>query len=82
MVFSFIAGLVALKILSRLLEHGKWWVFGIYCLVAAGGSVRHVSAADTNCSEALAIKVDRLPSGKRLNELRSSQREPAVQDVN
>jgi undecaprenyl-diphosphatase len=33
---SFFAGLVALKLLSRLLEHGKWWVFGIYCLVAAG----------------------------------------------
>jgi len=37
MVFSFLAGLVALKLLSRLLEGGKWWVFGIYCLVAAGG---------------------------------------------
>ena len=35
MVFSFIAGLVALRLLSRLLERGKWWVFGIYCLVAA-----------------------------------------------
>jgi undecaprenyl-diphosphatase len=37
MVFSFFAGLVALKLLSRLLEDGKWWVFGIYCLVASGG---------------------------------------------
>ena len=37
MVFSFLAGLVALKLLSRLLEGGKWWIFGIYCLVAAGG---------------------------------------------
>ncbi len=37
MVFSFIAGLVALRVLSRLLEHGKWWIFGIYCLAAAGG---------------------------------------------
>jgi undecaprenyl-diphosphatase len=37
MVFSFLAGLVALKLLSRLLEGGKWWVFGIYCLVASGG---------------------------------------------
>jgi undecaprenyl-diphosphatase len=36
MVFSFIAGLVALRLLSRLLERGKWWVFGIYCLAAAG----------------------------------------------
>jgi undecaprenyl-diphosphatase len=37
MCFSFIAGLVALKILSRLLEKGQWWVFGVYCLAAAGG---------------------------------------------
>ncbi len=37
MVFAFLAGLVALKVLSQLLEGGKWWIFGIYCLVAAGG---------------------------------------------
>ncbi len=37
MAFSFVAGLVALRLLSRLLERGKWWVFGIYCLVAAAG---------------------------------------------
>ena len=36
MVFSFIGGLIALKVLSGLLEKGKWWVFGVYCLVAAG----------------------------------------------
>jgi undecaprenyl-diphosphatase len=36
MVFSFLAGLVALKLLSRLLEGGKWWIFGVYCLVASG----------------------------------------------
>jgi undecaprenyl-diphosphatase len=36
MCFSFVAGLVALKLLSRLLERGQWWVFGVYCLVAAG----------------------------------------------
>jgi undecaprenyl-diphosphatase len=36
MVFSFLAGLVALKLLSRLLERGHWWVFGIYCFLAAG----------------------------------------------
>jgi undecaprenyl-diphosphatase len=35
MVFSFLGGLIALKVLSRLLEHGKWWVFGIYCLIAS-----------------------------------------------
>jgi undecaprenyl-diphosphatase len=37
MAFSFLAGLVALKVLSRLLEKGQWWVFGVYCLLAAGG---------------------------------------------
>jgi undecaprenyl-diphosphatase len=37
MVFSFAAGLLALRILSRVLERGQWWMFGVYCLVAAGG---------------------------------------------
>ena len=37
MAFSFVAGLVALRLLSRLLERGRWWVFGIYCLAAAAG---------------------------------------------
>ena len=36
MIFSFIAGLVALKWLSAWLEHGRWYLFGIYCLVFAG----------------------------------------------
>ncbi|MGH9607367.1 MAG: undecaprenyl-diphosphate phosphatase [Terracidiphilus sp.] len=35
-VFSFIAGLIALKWLSSWLESGKWHWFGIYCLVASG----------------------------------------------
>jgi len=34
-VVAFIAGLVALKWLSRWLESGRWYLFGIYCLVAA-----------------------------------------------
>lgn len=34
-VFSFIAGLVALKWLSSWLESGRWYFFGIYCLAAA-----------------------------------------------
>lgn len=34
-VFAFIAGLVALKWLSSWLESGKWYLFGIYCLVAS-----------------------------------------------
>jgi undecaprenyl-diphosphatase len=35
-VFSFLAGLVALKWLSNWLENGRWYLFGIYCLVASG----------------------------------------------
>lgn len=35
MVFSFFAGLIALRWLSRWLEHGRWYLFGIYCLVAS-----------------------------------------------
>ena len=35
MVLSFVAGLVALRWLSRWLEHGRWHLFGYYCLVAA-----------------------------------------------
>ena len=35
MVFSFVAGLVALKWLSSWLEHGRWKFFGFYCLFAA-----------------------------------------------
>jgi undecaprenyl-diphosphatase len=34
-VFSFGAGLVALKWLSNWLENGRWYLFGIYCLVAS-----------------------------------------------
>ena len=34
-VVAFMAGLVALKWLSRWLESGRWHLFGIYCLVAA-----------------------------------------------
>jgi len=37
MVFSFLAGLLALKWLSRWLESGCWQWFGYYCLVAAAG---------------------------------------------
>ena len=33
--FAFLAGLLALKWLSRWLETGRWYLFGIYCLVAA-----------------------------------------------
>ena len=34
MVCAFLAGLLALKWLSRWLERGRWHLFGIYCLVA------------------------------------------------
>jgi undecaprenyl-diphosphatase len=35
-LFSFLAGLAALKWLSDWLEAGRWYLFGIYCLVASG----------------------------------------------
>jgi undecaprenyl-diphosphatase len=35
MVFSFLAGLAALRWLSSWLENGRWYLFGIYCLVAS-----------------------------------------------
>ena len=35
-VFAFIAGLAALRWLSSWLEAGRWYLFGIYCIVAAG----------------------------------------------
>src|ERR1700761_9134983 len=34
-VFAFLAGLVALRWLSSWLESGRWYLFGIYCLVAS-----------------------------------------------
>ena len=34
-VLAFFAGLVALKWLSSWLEEGRWYLFGIYCLVAS-----------------------------------------------
>jgi undecaprenyl-diphosphatase len=33
--FAFLAGLLALKWLSSWLEEGRWYLFGIYCLVAS-----------------------------------------------
>jgi undecaprenyl-diphosphatase len=35
MVAAFFAGLLALRWLSGWLEHGRWYLFGIYCLVAS-----------------------------------------------
>lgn len=35
MIFSFLAGLLALKWLSVWLERGRWYVFGVYCIVAS-----------------------------------------------
>jgi undecaprenyl-diphosphatase len=35
-VVAFLAGLVALRWLSRWLEGGRWYLFGIYCLAASG----------------------------------------------
>jgi undecaprenyl-diphosphatase len=44
MVFAFVAGILALKWLSRWLETGRWYWFGIYCLVAAAvvGYLYHI----------------------------------------
>ena len=36
-VFAFLAGLIALRWLSRWLESGRWYLFGVYCLIAAVG---------------------------------------------
>jgi len=43
-VFAFLAGLLALKWLSRWLEHGHWHYFGVYCLAAAAvvGYLHHL----------------------------------------
>ena len=35
MACSFLAGLLALRLLSRWLEKGRWHYFGFYCLAAA-----------------------------------------------
>ncbi len=35
-LFAFLAGLLALKWLSKWLETGRWYWFGVYCLLAAG----------------------------------------------
>ena len=37
MVLAFLAGLLALKWLSKWLESGKWYLFGIYCIAASIG---------------------------------------------
>jgi undecaprenyl-diphosphatase len=34
-VVALLAGLLALRWLSRWLENGRWYWFGIYCLAAA-----------------------------------------------
>ncbi|MBS1821431.1 MAG: undecaprenyl-diphosphate phosphatase [Acidobacteria bacterium] len=34
-VFAFVAGLIALRWLSAWLEQGRWYLFGIYCLLAS-----------------------------------------------
>jgi undecaprenyl-diphosphatase len=39
MAFSFLAGLLALRVLSAVLEAGRWAYFGCYCLVASAGVV-------------------------------------------
>jgi undecaprenyl-diphosphatase len=36
MLLAFLSGLVALRLLSAVLEGGRWAIFGVYCLVFAG----------------------------------------------
>jgi undecaprenyl-diphosphatase len=36
MLCAFVAGLIALKWLSTWLQSGRWYIFGIYCIAAAG----------------------------------------------
>jgi undecaprenyl-diphosphatase len=36
MILSFVAGVAALRWLSSWLENGRWYWFGIYCVVASG----------------------------------------------
>jgi undecaprenyl-diphosphatase len=43
MVLSCLAGLAALRLLSAMLDKGRWWYFGVYCVLAAG--VMFVAAA-------------------------------------
>jgi undecaprenyl-diphosphatase len=43
-VVAFLAGLVALRWLSRWLESGRWYLFGIYCLIAAAAVAALYSA--------------------------------------
>ena len=57
MVCSFVAGYLALKLLSRLLEAGRWKYFGYYCLVASAvvfglayATTTNSSAAETNAA--------------------------------
>lgn len=33
--FAFLSGYLALKLLSRMLEGGRWWIFGPYCFFVA-----------------------------------------------
>ena len=43
-ILAFVIGLLALKWLSRWLEGGSWYLFGVYCLVAAAvvAALHHV----------------------------------------
>ena len=52
MVCSFVAGYLALKLLSQLLEAGRWKYFGYYCLVASAVVFGLAYATTTNSSAA------------------------------
>ncbi len=50
-LFAFFAGLLALKWLSSWLERGQWYLFGIYCLLAAAGRRRTAPCRLLNSSK-------------------------------
>jgi undecaprenyl-diphosphatase len=51
MVFSFLAGLAALKFLSAVLEKGRWKYFGYYCIVAAALMAAGIASGVLNAPE-------------------------------
>jgi len=56
MACSFVAGYLALKLLSSLLETGRWKYFGIYCLVAALGVFALAYVDQTSPAAAIPIE--------------------------
>ena len=62
MVCSFAAGYLALKLLSRLLEAGRWKYFGYYCLVVAGVVFSLAYEENTHSSSSITYAVPVTPA--------------------